>query len=427
MSERFVRAVARVLPAGLLACVAHTAQAQVSDSGRIAVDTARTLTADPWTDWWEHAHLLSFDMNSLYDSNVLRNELVTAFWQGGSISREMRQRSAGTMSTLNRAGYILESSLSYSWGDSLFGRSSWRPRIAVAYHDVLGMRYPDDLYNVTFFGNAGYENDVADLAPADHERIRYQTVGFGMENRKNRTRIMLQLVSGQGLSASRVERADLYTATDGRYLQLDLDGDHRRSADDGETGWRSRGIGAAVSARVNIPVPGVQLYLGVDDLGAIAWNDEALHVTKDTVILYDGIQAEDVLDLDGVLLEPGSLQDTLGLGYEPGAFVRALPARAYAEIALIGAHHMRYEAVMDARYLPGYLPHGALSATHFFGRNAVQAGVSFGGFGTWRLGVGFERICGRHLRVELKAPNVIGWASENAMGRSLALGAAFAW
>lgn len=367
----------------------------------------------------------------MYDANALRNDLVTALWRGGMISRELRQRSEGTSADINRAGYALEATLSYSWGDTLFGNGDMRPRLSISYCDLLGMRYADDLYHATFFGNADHENDLMYLGPSAFEKVRYQTFGFGFEDIRSRSFFMVHLVSGQDFSAARIDRADLFTATDGQYLRMDLDGSYARSADDGFSDWRSRGIGAAVSFRVNVPMMfgsrRIDFGLGADDLGAIAWNDRSLRVPRDTTLLYEGIRVEDVFNIDGVLIDRNGLQDTLGLRYEPGAFLRPLPTKLHASFSYDAAFAMRYSAEADIRNLPGYRPHVAFIARHAYRANAFRAEISFGGFGGWRAGLGAEHLFGKRLLLGLRLPNVIGMVSEHARGRAVMLSAGYSW
>ncbi len=378
------------------------------------------------------SHFLHLEAIGMYDSNVLRNDLLIALWKGGEISRETRQRSESTSAHANRAGYALEATLSYAWGDRLFGNGRMRPRLSVAYHDVMGIRYADDLYHVTFFGNADFENATAELGPSAFEKIRYQSFGFGFEDKKSRSFFMMHLVSGQDINAARIDRADLFTATDGRYLRLDLDGSYARSEDDGIGHWRSRGAGAALSAQVNtsfkLCMHAMEFSFTVEDLGAIAWNGRSQRVPRDTTIRYEGIRVNDVLDLDGALMGKNGLQDTLGLGYEAGGFLRPLPTRSSAHLAYPGAPGaMTYAVEMDVRNLPGYLPHAVVSATHAYRRNMFRAEVSFGGFGGWRAGLGAARLIGTGIMIELRAPNIIGLVSDSARGRAIMLGAGYSW
>lgn len=415
----------------LLSCLlAHLAAGQGTDTTRTAAFMP-PLSSGPVLPEVSQDHVLRWRATAMYDATALRNDLVTALWRGGWISRELRQRSAGASSTPDRAGYVLASELSYSWGKAFLGLTSVRPRLSVAYNDVLGMRYTNDLYRATFFGNGDHENDVMYLAPSAYEKVRYQSLGFGVEHKATGSYLMVHAVSGQDLSAASIRRADLYTATDGRYLRLDVDGDHARSSDDGITDWRSRGIGFALSFQLNTPVllgkHRADLTIGGSDLGDVLWNRSSLHVDRDSTILYEGIRVNDVLDIDGVLLDRNALQDTLGLGYRSGSFLRPLPSRLYASFAYEAAFGMRYAAEVDVRNLPGYRPRGVVSARHAYRNNAFRAEVSFGGFGGWRAGLGAERRFGRGFTLELVVPNVLGMVSENARGRAVQITAGFAW
>ncbi len=377
------------------------------------------------------AHMLRWETTAMYDATALRNDLISALWRGGYISRELRQRSEGTSNSTQRGGYALESTLSYAWGGSFIGLETVRPRLSVSYRDLLGLRYSTDLYRATFFGNADHENDVMHLAPSAYEKVRYQVFGFGVEHKETGSYLMLHAVSGQDLGAAIIAEADLFTATDGRYLRLELDGDHSRSADDGSSGWRSRGIGAALSFRLNTPLHmgkhALDLSLGGEDLGEVYWNDRSLRVKRDTTILYDGIRVDDVLDLDGVLIDGDGLQDTLGLAYTRGGVLRPLPAKLFASLSYDAAFGMRYSAELDYRRLPGYRPHVVVGARHTYRQNAFRAEASFGGFGGWRAGLGAERILCQRLVLELRVPNVIGMVSENARGRAVMLSLGLYW
>ena len=377
-------------------------------------------------------HYLRFEAIGMFDSNTLRNDLVLGLWQGATLDRETRQRSQGRTGQLSRAGYSLEAQLTYAWGDSLWGNGNMRPRLSVAYHDVLGLRFSDDLYHTTFFGNADRENAIAELAPTALEQIRYQTFGFGFEDIGTRSFLMLQLVNGRSLNAARIDRADLFTATDGRYLSLDLEGNYARSDTAAHPGSSSNGIGAALSAEVNLLFKFCQreasFTFGVQDLGAIMWNRNSLRIPKDSILVYEGIRVDYVFDLSASITGPTDLQDSLGLGYRRGAFLRPLPTRMNARLRVKCAHQFELSAEADVRNIPGYYPHGTVAVAHSFaGRNTIRGEVSYGGFGDWRTGVGYRRSVCKNLMVELLAPNLIGLLSDRARGRALACNLEFAW
>ncbi|MBK9195834.1 MAG: hypothetical protein IPO17_12855 [Flavobacteriales bacterium] len=179
---------------------------------------------------------MTIEASGLYDSNSLRNELVKGLWRGDVLSEELRKTTQDELKGNNRAGFAVDFRATYTWGDSLFGDGSVCPMISVAHHDVMGMRFADDLYSLTFFGNAAYENGTASLGGTAFTSMTYQTFGFGFQHTESESYLRLELVNGQRMNSADLRQADLFTATDGRFLQLDLDGSYARS-DTGRSGF----------------------------------------------------------------------------------------------------------------------------------------------------------------------------------------------
>ncbi len=279
---------------------------------------------------------LTIDMMGMYDSNALRNDLVVGLWKGGDLSRDVRELSQQALQGHNRAGYEGSFRTSYTWGASLFGDKSMRPLVSVGYRDLMGMRFTDDLYNLTFFGNAAYEGKTAVLAPSAQEEQRYQTIGVGMKAAGSETYLRLDLVNGQYLNAVHLKQADVYTAEDGRYIQADLDGTWSTSDTSVQSFSNGLGLGLSAGVQMNGRLFGrrLKVFLEVNDLGFIAWNGGSQRLVKDGVERYDGVYVDDIIDLDGALVGEGQLRDTLGLNTSGGGFMRPLPTRVRASFSL---------------------------------------------------------------------------------------------
>lgn len=408
---------------------AHAAWAQP------AADTSGARAGqvlDPWPARPTAHHFLDLRVQALYDASAIRNELVFGLWRGKDLSRELRQRSANTHAGAARAGYVLDAGLTYAWGERLFGHRGLRPRFMVGHHDVLGLSYGDALYNVTFFGNADRENELAELGPARALRMRYQTFGIGAESRDRRSFLVLQWVNGQRLNSADVERADLFTATDGRYLLLGLNGRYlaNDTADGG--GGLSNGGGVALSGarsfRVPWPVADTRLTIGAEHLGFLAWNKRTLQIDRDTLLRYEGFRVDDVLDLDGTLTGTQDLQDTLGLGYARGSRVTLLPARFHATAECAFTSHWGLALMVEQRLLPGYLPLARASVLTRVGtRGRIAGQVAFGGFGGWRLGLEFGTEVRPGLVVNAALPNLTGLAGGRMRGLAAGFGLSWNW
>lgn len=382
-------------------------------------------------------HRFTLDVSAGYDSNVLPNDLVIGIYRGGLLGSDVRQRTMDGMGNANRAGYELGGRATYAWGDSLFGHAGWMPRISLAYQSVMGVRFTSDVYALSFFGNADFEDRNAHLGPGEFEQSTYQSIGLGIEGRNSGSFVELAFVNGQSLNAGHIQKADLYTAPFGRYLELQLDGEYHRS--DTAKGGFNKGIGAAINGQWQhmfrfFRSPAV-FSIGVSDLGFIAWNSNALSVKKDSTIRYEGIEIKDILDLDGLLVNKTTLQDSLGLGYSKGSFTRMLPARIEAKLGA-GRFHKRshfhgmqpYQLAADYRYLPGYVPHAGLTRNFILAEcMAVSVGAGYGGFGDLRASAGLMGTLGKYLMIGVHTPNVIGFFSSQANGKAIALCLGAAW
>lgn len=412
----------------------HRTDAHPPDSTRAAFATGRLPVPMRRTP----ARFLSLSGSGGFDANTLYNDLVMGLYNGDRLSRSLRERSQDALNGRNRGGYALDLSVAYAWGTRFFGSDRWRPRITVADHHVLGLRFRDPVYDLTFFGNAAYEGRTARLAPSAFEQVSYQTVAFGAEEKRTRSYIQLAVVNGQSLNAAHIDRADLFTAVDGRYLELGLDGGYWRSDTAGGAFGGSNGLGAALELGLILPVQvgrtTGELGFSATDVGFIAWNGNSLRVPRDTTLHYRGIRVEDVLDLEDLPIGKNGLQDTLGLAYERGAFVRALPALLEAHLALgtLRATSMpntfAYTLGVDHRCLPGYVPFVSLRRTFGLGADAcahVQA--AYGGFGGFRAGVGAKVRLLRHALLTVASPNVIGSVSDAARGKAVLVGLDVAW
>ena len=378
-------------------------------------------------------HFLSFGVEGSYDSNTLYNQLIVGLWRGGYLSHDIRETSQAALNGNNRAGSEASINISYAWGDSLFGNGSLRPRVSVGYHDLTGMRFADDLYNLTFFGNAAYEYKTASLAPSEYEQVRYQTFGFGVEEKRSRSFIQLELVNGQSLRAAVIDRADLFTGTDGRFLELSIDGTYQRSDTTDDGIGRSHGLGGALSAEFNrtmtIRHHSFPLTFGVQDLGFIAWNANSLRLSKDTVIHYEGMHVADVLDLNGALSGSADLKDTLALNYQRGGFLRALPALFFARMSTSSMNGLwQYQFRVGYRFVTGYRPLVSLLAHRKLSdRFSASSELSYGGFGALRFGIGAEATVMHRVKLNLHTPNLIGLISNEVRGKALMLGVEITW
>ena len=404
-----------LFPLLAVACSASNAQwTQLPCDG--ALDSARS-------------HVLRLEGALLYNSNALFNELPGHLYMRRDLDRALRQRTSDALADRERSvfGYGYHGRLTWTGARLKEGRSRWRPTASFALQEYAGARITPDLYDLVFFGNAPFEGSTAALAPAAYEQTRYSTLGIGVVDQRTRSYLRVDVVQGSSLTAVDVDWADLYTGVDGRVLRSAVLASYLNSDTAGNDWARNNGLGAALSGRWETQIRSAArptyLSVGVEDLGFVRWNANSVRLDKDTVIRYEGLAVDNVLDLDAILIGEDQLLDTFGLRYRTGARTRLLPFRAQLAYRIEGRSGWHFGLVAQYQHLPSYLPQLTASLARRVGvRGAWGASVSYGGYGGLLVGAGGRYRVGRRITLEASVPQLIGFVG----GRTRGLGALLA-
>lgn len=372
------------------------------------------------------AHRLTLEGSYLYNSNSIYNELPAYLLVGEDLDRDLRQRTSDAMATKERAVLGHEFTGRITWtgarGDS--GRARLRPLVSMAQQEYTGVRITPDMYDLVFFGNAQFEATAAELAPAGYEQVRYLTLGGGVADAHSRSFVRLDLVMGRSYAAADIRWADLYTGTDGRLLRSSISGTYHSSDTAGSEWGRNNGLGAALTGRWEARIRAARrptfVSLSVEDMGFLTWNENAVQLQKDTVIRYEGLAVENILDLDQIILGEQQLLDTFGVRYSAGSFTTILPFRVAAEIRSHVSE--RWHLGLEAHYqhLPAYLPQVTASVARRSGERLLWgASLSYGGYGGLLIGLGGRYRFSQRFSLEASLPQVIGLT----FGRTRGVGA----
>ncbi|MFZ1616819.1 MAG: hypothetical protein WAT41_05675 [Flavobacteriales bacterium] len=383
-------------------------------------------------------HRLSFQGTADYDSDAIHNDVLSPLLFGGMITRAARQRALDGIGDHGRAGTELGGCVSATWANRIFGHDGWQMRTSLAWQYAVGVRFSPDAFAVGSFGNASFEGRTAKLAPLRFEQWNYQRLGIGIEDARSGSFLELAVVNGTNFNRADVHRADLFTATDGRYLDLDLSGSYQRS-DTTTNAGSSTGIGVALNAKwatamTFFGAPAL-FSLELTDAGFIRWNAASLSASLDSVIHFEGVAVNDILDLNGPVIDRTTLQDSLGLGYTTGYILRPLPAKIegifqFGRLKKPGHSIERsaYEVAAEQRWLPGYIPKVRVLRRFGIGRSLIaDAGIAYGGFGGLRAMARIGYCTKAGLAFELETPNAIGLFSEQAAGKAVGLRIQLLW
>jgi len=375
----------------------------------------------------EHDRALIAEGAFDFNANSLLNEMPASLWRGEYLEHELRDRSRDAMRVRNSAGYSLDARITYL-GPRM---KDWRSEVSVAHHEHMGVRFPADLYNLTFYGNAPYETRRADIGPAAFTRVRYQTIGFGARHMRQSHYVRVDLVVGQSLDEVDVRWADLYTGADGRVLRANVNGSHARSDTASSRTGTLNGMGLALSGRWQVPLSranGLLIELEAQDLGFCAWGSGSQRLQRDTTLSFEGLSVENILELDQAILGEEQILDTLGVRYISKSITTWLPFRLSARMRGRLSERWQGAITVDQRNLPGYVPQLAVSGERSFGaRTEAGLTLSMGGFGGLRLGLSATRCFGKHWLLVLSTPHAPAFFTERTRGAGAAVMLAYAF
>ena len=398
----------------------HLASAQ--DPGFFLPDSA-----DPVLDPTRRAVFLEGEYG--YGTSSIPNEFIEALRSGSTLSRELRTDVQNDLADNNRFGQVITGELRVLGCDSLFRKPWLQGHFAISYTDIIGAHFTRDLYGLTFFGNAPYEDRTAELAPSALEQQRYQQIGWGVLDHRSLSWIRLSAVIGQSFQVVDIREGDLYTAPDGRVLDSRLDATFARSDTANPQLGAVNGIGLALSGRWNKRFGNRQQHwfsAELRDLGIMRWNERSLYLEKDTAYSFEGIYVENVFDVGDLIVDEDYLRDTLALNYSKQAQWRMLPFQATVRAYLRPWDRAALAITVQQRYGPGFVPAMSVTGYHHVS-HAFRwgGGLSYGGYGSWRVGLEADAAPGKHIYCRVGFPDLFGFFNDQAQGQ--AAGGTLGW
>jgi hypothetical protein len=377
---------------------------------------------------------LSILGNVTAKSNAFPNHFYTTFYQGGYLTDEIKRKAADKLQELNRFGADADFNLLFRYSpDTLLGKTGWSYTMRVAERRHLNLEMTGDFFNMGFFGNAMFENKIAKLAAFQLDFISYQQIGLGLEKKLklndnlHQWGVMANFLNGRNAQRAILNQADLFTATDGAFIELDINGSYNRTD--------------SIKNRQLIPNPAKgagfsfdlyyqlitkekhKLQVSVMDLGYINWKNNAIAYNYDTLFRFEGIQIPNLLELNDSLVRLS--QDSIVNRAQKSnnkSFKTILPAwlqLSYSHQLI--PQKLALNAIVRYRFNDIYLPFLAVGATYFYNSNTHAIfHVGYGGYGNFNYALMINQRMGKQFTVGFGSNQLEGWLMpQKANGQSV--------
>lgn len=251
-------------------------------------------------------HCIELGGNAFINSNTISNDLIWAFYRGEFISEELKQGASGRISGSNRLGgcsklgfkyliHLQEEKKSQSFSFSFFDRQH------------LDVKFSDDLFHIIFYGNKLFAGETALLGGFSFNFLRYQQFRFGWDKKRetnHRYGFALSLLNGEQNLSVKAPTADLFTASDGTYMDFSLSVDVHQTDSARKKYFARNGMGLSTDFYYEIPYTlwkkNGKITFELNDLGFIRWNNNSMHYSADSSYHYEGVEVADLFNLDSI-------------------------------------------------------------------------------------------------------------------------------
>jgi hypothetical protein len=368
-------------------------------------------------------HYLDVEIGGSFyvNSDAITTEFFNTFYQGGFISNEKKDRCRKKLHYSNRIGGDADYGISANWKpDSLFHKSNLSMNIALKDRFHYDAGFSRDFFNVVMYGNKMYAGSTADLGNFTLNLLRYQQVKVGLEWEGDTAH------GSYGLSASFLKgeknvmvdagRAGLTTSADGSNIDLDLAMLMRRTDTSRVGPMAFNGCGFSTDFYYEMPYltwynEGL-LRVEVNDLGFIRWNTHSNYYKVDSVYHYDGVQINNILDLQNNALpqnNPDSLvKKNIKYGTEP--YTTVLPAVFTVAATTYYGKRFAWEKGMRFRMKSNCRPY-YYSAFTWYATKKFSATVTaaYGGYGNFNAGMELEFLFPGQVKLHLDSYYLTGY------------------
>jgi hypothetical protein len=354
------------------------------------------------------------------NSNSLNAEFVSAFYKGGYIDKEMKDRVLDRTHNLNVVGADMNYGIFVGFKpDSLFHNKNASIFFSLRDRAHFDAQFSKDLYSVGFYGNAPYAGKTANFNEFSLNVLRYQQLQVGVFSSKYdsaaRWGIAVSLLKGEQYLSVFAEKAELYTSEDGQYIDFNTNMQMVQSDSAHKGIGAFNGIGASVDIYFEAPFQtrfgNSRLRVSVADIGAIKFNDQSLYLNQDSLFHYSGFHVNSIYDLQDSTFANNSQDSIISAiaPYRKQSYSATLPSVLNLTYETQFSKHflmtegIRY--VFNGNYhLLMYLRGNFMITPKFH----ASATFGYGGYGKFNYGVGVFASLGKGFVVYAGSNNLEG-------------------
>jgi hypothetical protein len=347
---------------------------------------------------------VSIDLSGNYSfgSNAVNTKFLNKFLFGGKIEQELKESVYSNLSEYNNIGQDINYHLNVTIPfDTLFNKTNLSLLFGIEFIEHFDIKFTEDLFKFTFDGNKQFAGKSAEISGTNFNFYNYQQINFGLINTKvkgdkiAKEGVIFSLIKGQSHQAITIPTASIFTEQDGKEIIVDLNYTYNSSdtANNGLSAFNGYGVSTDLFTQFFLK-NGDKIHLGINDLGFIYFNKQSIEYRTDSTFYYDGIEVDNVFDLNDSILSDiskDSIVENISTTNK-GDYSIALPTAFNIIYTKYINQKWKLKFGIYHKILSNYFPLIYTNAYYYFNNSlAVKGRISYGGYGKFNAGLAFGK------------------------------------
>lgn len=340
---------------------------------------------------------LQIDLNYEFGSNSITNKFLNTYLYGDYITKDEKEKMFSNLKPHNTFGAGQQGGLTFiMFPDTFAGCADLGLFVRYNRYYHLDMSFTDDLTELYFDGNKRFAGKTADIGNSSLSIIKYEQLQLGIISKfgdgqtKHTFGAGLSINNGYKNSITEIYNGSLYTQKYGEFIDFSADYSVFRSDTSSDGSRLFKGSGTSLNLYYSFVRENKnQFNFQITDFGFIRWRRNAQSISKDTTFRFEGVQVNDILNIDGNIFEdadPDSIVNPLIFSDTSVAYTMFTPACLSISYLYYMTDKLRAEFSVKKKFFAHYDPYLMLKTQYVpDSRNIFSVALGCGGYGTVRI------------------------------------------
>jgi len=330
----------------------------------------------------------SYDFNS----TSISNKFFDNFIFGNHITTQDKQWMFANLKPDNTFGADVEGGISFvTFPDTLAGSANMGLFVKYNKYYHADLTFSRDLFELFFDGNKHFAGQEADLSNSSLNVINYEQFQFGILTKFGNSQIKHTFGIGvsinNGYQNTRIDIKDgkLYTDNNAEYLDFSANYDIYRSDTSSGRSNAFKGFGTSANIYYSFITEQKNIFdFELTDFGFIEWNRHSQQFSKDTAFHFEGINVDDILNINGNIFDnanPDSVLNSYTYADTTMRYTMMTPACLKVSYLKNVSDKFRMEFCFKKKFFSHYDPLFMVKTEFLPNKNnIISFNVSYGGY-----------------------------------------------